>query len=59
MISTPSLRAREYHARAITLCAITCLDLSSGELVHRDGAATTRALLDEAFQLLRPAALLD
>jgi AcrR family transcriptional regulator len=50
---------REYHARAITLCAITCLDLSSAELVHRNGAVTTRALLDEAFQLLRPAALLD
>jgi AcrR family transcriptional regulator len=50
---------RQYHARAITLTAITCLDLSSTELVHRNGAATTRELLDEAFQLLKPTALVD
>jgi AcrR family transcriptional regulator len=50
---------RDYHARAITLCALTCLDVSSAELVHRGGAVTTRTLLDEAFQLLRPTALLD
>lgn len=50
---------RQYHARAITLCALTCLDVSSAELVYRNGAVTTRVLLDEAFQLLRPAALLD
>ena len=49
---------RQYHARAITLCALTCLDVSSAELVYRNGAVTTRVLLDEAFQLLRPAALL-
>lgn len=48
---------RQYHAQAITLSAITCLDLSSAELVHRNGAATTRELLDEAFQLLKPTAL--
>lgn len=48
---------RQYHARAITLCALTCLDVSSAELVHRDGAVTSRALLDEAFQLLKPTAL--
>jgi len=50
---------REYHARAITLSALTCLDVASAELVHRDGAVAIRVLLDEAFQLLRPAALLD
>jgi AcrR family transcriptional regulator len=48
---------RQYHARAITLCALTCLDVSAAELVHRNGAETTRVLLDEAFRLLRPAAL--
>jgi AcrR family transcriptional regulator len=48
---------REYHARAITLCALTCLDVSLAELVHRGGAVTTRALLDEAFRLLRPTTL--
>ena len=48
---------RQYHARAITLCALTCLDVSSAELVHRNGAVTSRGLLDEAFRLLRPAAL--
>jgi AcrR family transcriptional regulator len=50
---------RQYHARAITLCALTCLDVSSAELVHRNGAVTTRELLDEAFQLLKPTALVD
>jgi AcrR family transcriptional regulator len=50
---------REYHARAITLCSMTCLDVSSAELVHRNGAVTTRVLLDETFRLLRPTALLD
>lgn len=50
---------RQYHARAITLCALTCLDVSSAELVHRDGAVTTRQLLDEAFRLLKPTALVD
>ncbi|MFB2554383.1 TetR family transcriptional regulator [Herbiconiux liangxiaofengii] len=49
---------RQYHARAITLSALTCLDVSSAEWVHRDGAVSTRVLLDEAFLLLRPAALL-
>jgi AcrR family transcriptional regulator len=48
---------REYHARVITLCALTCLDVSSAELVHRGGAVTIRVLLDEAFQLLRPTTL--
>lgn len=50
---------RQYHARAITLCALTCLDVCSTELVHRDGAVTTRELLDEAFQLLKPTARVD
>ena len=50
---------RQYHARAITLCALTCLDVSSAELVHRNGAVTSRVLLDEAFQLLKPTALVD
>jgi AcrR family transcriptional regulator len=54
---TGSEAEREYHARAITLCALTCLDVSAAELVHRDGAVTTRVLLDEAFRLLKPAAL--
>ncbi|MEV5054335.1 TetR family transcriptional regulator [Arthrobacter sp. LAR12-1-1.1] len=50
---------RQYHARAITLCALTCLDVSSAELVHRNGAVTSRVLLDEAFRLLKPTALVD
>jgi AcrR family transcriptional regulator len=50
---------RQYHARAITLCALTCLDVSTAELVHRDGADSSRVLLDEAFRLLRPTALVD
>jgi len=57
-LTTPEAE-RNYHARAITLCALTCLDVASAEFVHRNGAVTTRALLDEAFRLLRPAALLD
>lgn len=36
---------RQYYARVITLCAITCLDVSSAELVHRNGATTTRYCL--------------
>ncbi|MCC9146584.1 MULTISPECIES: TetR family transcriptional regulator [unclassified Arthrobacter] len=50
---------RQYRARAITLCALTCLDVSSAELVHRNGAATHRVLLDEAFRLLKPTTLVD
>lgn len=50
---------REYHARAITLCALTCLDVSSAEWVHRAGAVTSRVLLDEAFHLLKPSTLVD
>ncbi|UWX98431.1 TetR/AcrR family transcriptional regulator [Arthrobacter zhaoxinii] len=50
---------RQYHARAITLCALTCLDVSSAELVHRNGAVTSRVLLDEAFRLLKPTTLVD
>ncbi|MFB2586687.1 TetR family transcriptional regulator [Herbiconiux liukaitaii] len=49
---------RHYRARAVTLCALTCLDVSSAEWVHRDGATTSRALLDEAFLLLKPATLI-
>lgn len=48
---------RQFHAQAITLCALACLDVSSAELVHRDGAVTTRVLLDDAFRLLKPAGL--
>jgi AcrR family transcriptional regulator len=48
---------RHYQARAVTLCALTCLDVSSAEWVHRDGAITTRVLLDEAFVMLRPTIL--
>jgi AcrR family transcriptional regulator len=48
---------RHYHARAITLSAITCLDVSLGEFVHGNGKATIGDLLDESFQLLKPAAL--
>jgi AcrR family transcriptional regulator len=56
---TGTREEREYHARAITLCALTCLDVSSAELVHRNGGVTTRVLLDQAFQLLKPTALVD
>lgn len=48
---------RQYYARAITLSAITCLDVSLNEFVHRNGDATIRNLLDETFQLLKPTAL--
>lgn len=50
---------RQYHARAVTLCALTCLDVSSAELVHRHGAVTARVLLDDAFRILKPTALFD
>ncbi|WP_427136401.1 TetR family transcriptional regulator [Pseudarthrobacter sp. S9] len=50
---------RQYHARAITLCALTCFDVASAELVHRGGAVETGVLLDDAFRMLRPAALVD
>lgn len=50
---------REYRARAVTLCALTCLDVMSAELVLQDGAVSSRVLLDSAFQMLRPAILAD
>lgn len=50
---------RHYHARAITLCALTCLDVSSAELVQRDDATASGALLDDAFRILKPAALVN
>lgn len=56
---TVSESERQYHARAITLCALTCLDLSSAEFVHRDGSVTVRVLLDEAFRLLKPSTLIN
>jgi AcrR family transcriptional regulator len=49
--------SKQFRARAITLSALTCLDVSSAEWVHRDGTVTFGQLLDEAFALLRPAAL--
>lgn len=48
---------RNYQARGITLAALTCLNVSSFEWVKRDGEVTARDLLDEAFVMLRPAAL--
>jgi AcrR family transcriptional regulator len=51
--------ARRYHAQAITLCALTCLDLMSAELVHRNGAVSSGVLLDDAFRLLKPAIVTD
>ncbi|PRY69624.1 TetR family transcriptional regulator [Glaciihabitans tibetensis] len=50
---------RHYRARAVTLAALTCLDVSSAEWVYRGGEVTSRVLLDEAFQMLRPAILAD
>lgn len=50
---------RQYRARAITLCAMTCLDVASAELVHRGGAATNGELLDDAFRMLKPSALVE
>jgi hypothetical protein len=50
---------QQYYARAITLSAIICLDLSSSEFVHHNGKTTTRELLDEAFQLLKPTELVN
>lgn len=48
---------RRLRAQAITLCAMTCLDLTFAELVERNGEVPSAVLLDEAFQLLRPAVL--
>ncbi|POH65124.1 hypothetical protein C3B60_13060 [Cryobacterium zongtaii] len=48
---------RHYQARAVTLCALTCLDVCSAEWVHRGGDVSSRQLLDEAFLMLRPALL--
>lgn len=50
---------RRYRARAVTLSALTCLDVSSAEWVHRGGETTTRVLLDEAFRMLKPDILAD
>ncbi|PYY39715.1 TetR family transcriptional regulator [Curtobacterium sp. MCPF17_046] len=50
---------RRYRARAVTLCALTCLDVSSAEWVDRNGAVPSRVLLDQAFRLLKPATLHD
>lgn len=56
-VLTGSEAERHYQARAVTLCALTCLDVSSAEWVHRDGAVSSRVLLDEAFAMLRPTIL--
>lgn len=48
---------RRYNAQAITLCALTCMDISSAELVRGNVAVSSGALLDEAFRILRPTAL--
>ena len=50
---------RQYRAKAITLCALTCLDVSHAEWVHRAGDVTVRVLLDDAFRMLRPATLAE
>jgi AcrR family transcriptional regulator len=50
---------RGYRARAITLAALTCLDVTSSEWVLRNGTVGNGALLDEAFALLKPAVLAD
>ena len=48
---------KQFRARAITLGALTCLDVSSAEWALRDGAVPFGQLLEEAFALLKPAAL--
>lgn len=48
---------RMYEARAFTVAALTCLDISSAEWVRRDGALGIGKLLDQAFALLKPGAL--
>lgn len=50
---------RQYHARAVALAALTCLDVSAAELVQRGGTTSSRALLDEAFMILKPAVLTE
>ena len=50
---------RQYRAKAITLCALTCLDAAHAEWVHRRGDVTLRVLLDDAFRMLRPATLAE
>lgn len=54
---TGSEDERRFHAQAITLCALTCVDVYSAEMVRRDDTGSAGALLDEAFRLLRPTAL--
>jgi AcrR family transcriptional regulator len=54
---TGPAEGKQFRARAITLAALTCLDVSSAEWAHRDGAVPFRQLLEEAFALLKPAAL--
>lgn len=49
----------QFQAKAVTLCALTCLDVASAEWVHRGGDVSVRALLDDAFTMLRPASLRD
>jgi AcrR family transcriptional regulator len=48
----------EFRARAVTMAALTCLDVSSAEWVLREAQADVGQLLDEAFALLKPATLL-
>ena len=50
---------RHYQARAVTLCALTCLDAYFAEWVHRGGDVPSRVLLDDAFRMLKPAILTE
>lgn len=54
---TGSVDERHLRAQALTLCALTCLDVYSAELVRLGGGGASGALLDEVFRLLEPTAL--
>jgi AcrR family transcriptional regulator len=47
----------DFRARAVTMAALTCLDVSSAEWVLRDAQVDVGELLDQAFALLEPVTL--
>jgi AcrR family transcriptional regulator len=52
-----SVSDRSFRARTITLASLTCLDASLAEWVDREGLVDYGTVLDQAFDLLKPAAL--
>ncbi|WP_322778242.1 TetR family transcriptional regulator [Frankia sp. Cas4] len=48
---------KEFRARAVVMCSLTCLDVCVAEWVHRGGSVPFTQLLDDIFALLKPAVL--